>query len=658
MSDAPMPDTPSPGPGSDYNAASITVLRSLEAVRRRPAMYIGSTGPEGVQNLVVEVMQNAVDEALGGHATRIDVVLDADGSCVVQDDGRGIPVDPLAPSGRPAAEIVATTLHSGSKFVDGVYQRPGGLHGVGLACVNALSDSLVLEVTRDGGRWRGTFHHGDVVEPMDRVGGAQGHGTRVRFLPDPAIFGAARLDAAAVEAWLRAQGWLVPGLTLTLRAPDREVSFRSDDGLVGYARWLVGSGELVHAAPIAVRGGADGVEVDAALQWTRAYTEQVEAFVNNVRTAQGGTHVDGLRAAVARTVEAYAATHHLLDPGETLAGYDVYEGLVVALSVRVREPEFEGQTKSMLTSGAVAAAVRQVVSAGLAAFFAGAPLEAAAIVGRAVEAARARTASRRASERARYQRADIRVDKDVYRQQFGIRSKNWHDSARWITDAGLLGLHGGSCVADEGAVVLDVCCGSGVVGASFRGRVKKIIGLDLTPEMAALARTRLDEVVLADVYDIPFPEASFDVVCNREVLHLLPQPERPVAEVYRVLKPGGQFIVGQLLPYGPLDAPWMFRLLKLKQPLFVNNFLDEDFRALLTGAGFVDLTVREYTQWEDIDTWIHTWETPALHRHQIRDLYHHAPAEMRAIHPFEISPTGAIRDCWRWCVYSCFKPVT
>jgi DNA gyrase subunit B len=195
-----------------------------------------------------------------------------------------------------------------------------------------------------------------------------------------------------------------------------------------------------------------------------------------------------------------------------------------------------------------------------------------------------------------------------------------------------------------------------VVGASFKGKVGHITGLDLTPEMAALARTRLDDVVLADVYDIPFPEGRFDLVTNREVLHLFPHPERPVSEVFRVLKPGGQFIVGQLVPYSAVDAPWFFRVLKKKQPLFYNNFLDRDMVRLLEAAGFVDIHYTEVLQWEDIDTWIDTWETPPMMRHQIRDLYHHAPAEVRAVHPFEIREDGVIWDCWRWCVFSAKKP--
>ena len=639
-----------------YTAASITVLRGLQAVRRRPSMYIGSTGPDGVYNLVVEVLQNAVDEALAGHARVISLTIARSGEITVVDDGRGIPVDPLPGGDRPAAEIVASTLHSGSKFVDGAYVRPGGLHGVGLACVNALASSLELTIERDGERWSGRFERGELVEPLALRGTAIGRGTTVRFTPDAEIFGASRLDHAALESWLRAQAWLVPGLTVELHTPTGTATWHSEEGLADYARWIARNRELVHPEPLAFRGSAEGVDVDVALLWTRAYTEDVAAFVNNVHTAQGGTHVDGLRAAVARAVESYATTNHLLDPGEALAGYDVYEGLAAVLAVRIAEPEFEGQTKAILTSRGATEAVRHVVAAGLATWFANNPQDAAAIVGRAVEASRARAASRRASERARYERVDVLVDKEVFKQQFGIRSKNWHDSAKWITDESILGLHGGSCVMGPEAVVLDICCGSGVVGASFRGKVKKIVGLDLTPEMVALSRTRLDEVVEGDVYEMPFSDASFDVVCNREVLHLLPQPERVLAQVMRVLRPGGQFIVGQWVPYSAVDAAWFFRVVKKKQPLFVNNLLDEDFRAMLARAGFTGLTVQETIQWEDIDIWIHTWETPALHRHQIRDLYAHAPAEVREVHPFEISATGQIRDAWRWCVYSCFRP--
>ena len=206
------------------------------------------------------------------------------------------------------------------------------------------------------------------------------------------------------------------------------------------------------------------------------------------------------------------------------------------------------------------------------------------------------------------------------------------------------------------AQLLDVCCGSGVVGHAFKDRVGHTVGLDITPEMVRLASTRLDRVVQGTVYDLPFDDASFDLVVNREVLHLLPAPERPLAEMFRVLRPGGQLVVGQIVPYGAEDAFWMFRVFKKKQPLLFHMFLEEDFRRLLTGAGFADLVMEEYFLWESIDRWIDTHETTPAHRQDIIRLFHDAPAEVRAVHPFEVAPDGSVRDRWRWCIYSLRKP--
>ena len=632
-----------------YDATSIRVLGGLEAVRHRPAMYIGSTGPDGALHLLLEVVQNSIDEALAGFCTRIRVEVDHDGTTTVIDDGRGIPLESI--------ELVLTTLHSGGKFDKaGGYTVSGGLHGVGISCVNALSEVLEVEVHR-GRHVRQRYQRG-LPSPCEDLGATEHHGTVVRWRPDPQIFEEGAVDLAAIARRLEEWSFLLPGLRLELSLPDgTEQVYEEEGGVAGFVQRIAGPRAL-HREPIRLSGARDEVEVEVALMWTRTYHEELRSYVNTIHTRHGGTHVTGLRAALTRSVDRYVRKVGLLsdDLDEEIAGHDIREGMVAVLVVTLPEPQFEGQTKTMLSSGGAHAAVQRVVEKELDAWMEAHPDVAAAIVGKALEASRARAAARRASERARYQAVDTKLSKEIYRKQFGIRSKNWHDSCVWLTDENLLSAHAAMCKMPEDARVLDICCGSGVVGASFREQVGHIEGLDLTPEMIALAETRLDHVTKGDVYEMPFPDDSFDLVCNREVLHLLPRPERPVAQVFRVLRPGGPFIFGQLVPYGPVDAPWFFRIVKKKQPLFFNNFLAEDLVRLLEDAGFVDIETSELTVWEDIDTWIETHETPSLQRHEIRRLYHEAPAEVRRAHPFEITPSGRIRDQWRWVVYSAFKP--
>ena len=645
---------------SDYTSAQIEVLPGLEAVRRRPAMYVGSTGPQGLHHLVFEVVENSIDESLAGHASRIDVVLHADGSCSVEDDGRGIPVDVHPDYGRPAAELVLTTLHAGGKFGQGAYAFSGGLHGVGVSCVNALSASTVLDIWRDGQHHQQRFSRGRVETDLSVLGSTDRTGTRVHFSPDPDIF-ASTFDAELLGRRLEELAFLHPGVVIRL-ADERhgtDTTWCYESGIVGFVAHKNTDRTSLHADPIHVAAEHEGVRVEAALQWTTGYNEDLVGFVNSIHTPQGGSHIAGLQAALTHVINAYAEDRKLLDrgAGEDITGYDIREGLTAVLSIRMPEPEFEGQTKSLLSSPEVADKVEAVVSVNLRSFLDAHTEIALRVVGKALEASRARLAARRASERAHYQVVDPKVSEEVYQTQFGIRSKNWHESCTWLTHDQLLDLHGSRYDGPEDGVLLDVCCGSGVVGNSFRGRVGKIVGLDLTPQMIEKAKTRLDEVHQGNVYDIPFPENTFDAVCTREVLHLLPRPERPVAQVYRVLKPGGQFVVGQILPYGEDDAAWMFRIFKKKQPLFFNNPLPEDFVAMLEGAGFVDIEMVETHVWESIDLWIDTHETTSLHRHEIRRLYYDAPEEVRRIHPFEVSPDGKIRDCWRWCVFTARKPI-
>ncbi len=633
-----------------YDADSIRILRGLEAVRLRPSMYIGSTGPQGVLHLFFEVLQNAVDEAMAGFGRRIRVEVGPDDSVRVQDEGRGIPVD--------AIELVLTTLHAGGKFgPEAGYGVTGGLHGVGVSCVNALSERLEVEVRRGGVAAVQGFARGEARGPLETRAADGPSGTTVSWVPDRSVFGDARLDLDAVQERLRELAFLLPGVTFTLVSPAGEEVFAESGGPAAYTRTLAAGQPPVHA-PVHLQGEVDGVAVQVGLLWTWGYHEEARSFVNTIRTRHGGTHEVGLDEGVVRAMQRYVrkAGHLGADEALDIAGNDLREGLHAVVVLQLADPQFEGQTKTMLSSEAARAAVRQVVEDGLGAWLDAHPEAAAAIAGRVLEAARARLAARRAGERARYQQADRSISKEIYKKQFGIRSANWHDSATWITAGDLLQTHADMCAVSEDARVLDICCGSGVVGASFRGRVGHIEGLDLTPEMIAMAETRLDHVTQGDVYDIPFADGTFDLVCNREVLHLFPDPERPVAQVFRVLKPGGQFIFGQLMPYGAVDAPWMFRILKKKQPLFFQLFLDHDLVTLLEDAGFEDITTRELVVWEDIDRWIETHETPSLMRHEIRRLYRDAPAEVRRVHPFKMDSRGHIMDAWRWVVFSGWKP--
>jgi DNA gyrase subunit B len=649
-----------------YDASSIIVLPGLEAVRQNPAMYIGSTDLEGVHHLLYEAVYNSIDESLAGHCSRIEIVLEKDGSCSVDDDGRGIPVDLHPASGRPACEVVLTTLHAGGKFRPGSYLRTAGIHGVGISCTNALSEWLLLDVWRDGMHYQQRFARGAAVSELKKMGPslpAEKRGTRITFLPDAAIFpGLQGFSYDVLARRLKELAFLHKGILIRLedkRWGGKSEVFQFNSGISGFVADLNQSRTLLHKDPVCVEYHSPCLEFELVMQWTTEYHENIFSYVNSNNTVYGGTHVFGLKAALTKAINIYAQEIRLLkiNEDERISTFDIFEGLTGVLSVKMDHPRFEGQTKTRLTNQDVQTLIEQIVTAEFLKILRQDSKLANRIVNRALDAARARLAARRAGERMYFQNMETRgISQEVYRKQFGIRSKNWHQSAAWITDEELLSRHVGHLGVGEDARMLDVCCGSGVVGGSFRGKVGKIEGLDLTPEMINLAKTRLDEVHKGTVYDLPFAPGTFDLVVTREVLHLLPSPEKPVAEIFRVLRPGGQFIVGQILPFGAEDGVWMYRVFKKKQPLIFNMFQEEDFRQLLLGAGFVDLKMTEYHLWESIDVWIDTHETSSLHRHEIRDLFYHAPQEARDIHPFEILPSGEIRDLWRWCIFSARKP--
>jgi DNA gyrase subunit B len=392
---------------SDYTSANIQVLEGLEAVRKRPGMYIGSTGPRGLHHLVYEVVDNAVDEALAGHCTRVLVTLHEDGSCSVYDNGRGIPVDVMEDEGRPAAEVVMTVLHAGGKFDGSSYKVSGGLHGVGVSCVNALSKDLQLDIWRDGHHYAQSYVRGAPVAPLADLGpvAEPRRGTTVRFWPDPEIFTeTTEFEVEVLSQRLRELAFLNPGLLIELvdQRIERTDTFQYDGGLVSFVEYLDAGRTPLHAPPIRIVGEKDQIQVDCALQWTTSYAETLHSFVNNINTVDGGTHVSGLKAALTRTINLYAqAAAKKNDKGVQLAGEDIREGLTVVLSVRVPEPQFEGQTKGKLGNSEVKGLVENVVNEQLQVFLDENPQVRNLIVQKAIESSRAREAARKARELAR-----------------------------------------------------------------------------------------------------------------------------------------------------------------------------------------------------------------------------------------------------------------
>jgi DNA gyrase subunit B len=395
---------------SDYNADSIKVLGGMEAVRKRPAMYIGSTGDLGLHHLVYEVVDNSVDEALAGFASKIDVRIHDDNSITVIDDGRGIPVDDMEIDGEKisAAQVVMTTLHAGGKFDSSTYKVSGGLHGVGVSCVNALSEDLELEIWRDGTTWQQTYSKGEPTNKLHKTGVAKVKtGTKVHFLPDRSIFTATEYNYDTLAQRLRELAFLNKGLLITLtddRATDaktgepKHAEFKYNGGIAEFIKHLNRGKQVLHDKPIYMEDDRNGVHMEIGLQYNDAYSESVFSFANNINTIDGGTHLSGFRTALTRTIN-YAGQQMGLfkDVKENLTGDDVREGLVAVVSVKLPQPQFEGQTKGKLNSD-IAGTVTQFVNERLGAFFEQNSTVARKIINKAVDAARAREAARKARD--------------------------------------------------------------------------------------------------------------------------------------------------------------------------------------------------------------------------------------------------------------------
>ena len=387
----------------DYTGEQIEVLKGLEAVRKRPGMYIGNTAERGLHQLVYEAVDNAVDEALAGYAHTIAVILFKDGSCSVEDDGRGIPIDMHAEEKLPAVEVVMTMLHAGGKFGKGGYKVSGGLHGVGISVVNALSESMTTRVKRDGWRYEITFERGVTVQKLRKIGRAEGSGTYQWFKPDRQVFETFDFSWKILEARLRELAFLNRGLSITLRdeRPDeapRERTYMYEGGIVSFVEWLNENKEALTPV-ISTNGERDDVVVECALQWQDGYNEVVYSYANNINTIEGGMHLTGFRTAVSGKVNEYARKRGMLKDSEpNLSTDDCMEGLTAIVSVKLQDPQFEGQTKTKLGNAKMRPIVNGLVTERLEFFLEENPKFGRAIVDKCMQAQRAREAARKARD--------------------------------------------------------------------------------------------------------------------------------------------------------------------------------------------------------------------------------------------------------------------
>ena len=386
----------------EYDADSIVALKGLEAVRKRPGMYIGSTDSRGLHHTVYEVVDNGIDEVMAGFATEVDVTINEDGSITVVDDGRGIPTGINHEEGKSALEMCLTDLHAGGKFNQNSYKVSGGLHGVGVSVVNALSERLVATVYREGKIWRQTYHIGIPDGPVEIIGETDRHGTEITFWPDGEMFETVEFDYTTLQNRFRNQAFLNKEATINFedRRTGRKERFHYDGGVSEFVQYLNRSKTPIHPTPIHFSGERNGVMIDIAMQWTDGYNEEIDSFVNTIFTPEGGTHLTGFRTALTKTINDYGKANNLLKD-TTLEGSDVREGLTAIISIKMSEPQFEGQTKAKLGSSVAQGAVSGLMNDKLAEYLLENPSVAQVIVKKAISAYEGREAARKARDATR-----------------------------------------------------------------------------------------------------------------------------------------------------------------------------------------------------------------------------------------------------------------
>ncbi|MDP3966368.1 MAG: DNA topoisomerase (ATP-hydrolyzing) subunit B [archaeon] len=392
-----------------YTAENIKVLEGLEGVRKRPAMYIGGTDKQGLHHLVYELLDNSVDEALAGYCSNIHVILHKDGSCSVDDDGRGIPVDIHPTYKIPAVEVALTKLHAGGKFDKDSYKVSGGLHGVGVSCVNALSEKLSIRIKREGKVYEQEYSRGVSTTKLKVVGKVpeKETGTFVKFFPDPQIFSALEFDYKILQTRFREVAFLNAGLKIFLKDEirDKEEEFHAEGGVMDFVKWLNKSKEVLHPKPVYFKKEVDNTSIEVGIQYNSGYQENIFGFVNTINTVEGGTHVSGLKTALTRVVNDYVKKKNLLKGDETLMGEDVREGLTAIVSIKIPEPQFEGQTKSKLGNSEVKGYVDSSVTLFLSEFFEENPTVAKLIIQKVLDSAKARLAAKKAKDLVRRKNA-------------------------------------------------------------------------------------------------------------------------------------------------------------------------------------------------------------------------------------------------------------
>ena len=390
---------------NSYSAEKITVLKGLEAVRKRPAMYIGDVGKRGFHHLVNEVIDNSIDEALAGFCTKIIVTIEKDGSISIEDNGRGIPVEIHKEEGIPALEVVMTILHAGGKFDKNTYKVSGGLHGVGVSVVNALSENLRAEIHRDGEAYEQEYQIGKAVSPVKKIGKSDKTGTIINFIPDSTIFKNQDFEEETIKVRLKELAYLNKNLVIILKnniTEEEETKFHFSGGLSDFVKYLDGDEDLIHNEIITVSREEGEVPVDLALRYSTSYNNNIFSFVNNINTIEGGTHLSGFRSALTRALNSYANKNDLIKAKKnekfSLSGDDFREGLTAVLSIKVQEPQFEGQTKTKLGNGEIKGIVDRIIYDGIQAFLEENPKVGKRIIEKAAEAARARIAAKKARE--------------------------------------------------------------------------------------------------------------------------------------------------------------------------------------------------------------------------------------------------------------------